>query len=68
MPEIRTDIKKTLQEVNRTLAELCRATDINYKRLSGGVNGYWNFRPKEEFKIKQILATWMDDKQEVCGY
>lgn len=65
MPEIRTDIKQSLKEIGRTLADLCRSSGIHYKRLSGAVNGYWNLKYDEEIKIKSIIAEWLDDKQEV---
>ena len=58
MPDIRDDIKGSLHELGHSMADLCREAGINYKRLSGIVNGYWYARPEEDRKIRKTLEGW----------
>lgn len=58
MPEIRSDIKETLRQAGRTLADLCRETGIEYKRLSGIVNGYWHASLSDDRAIADALARF----------
>lgn len=76
MPEVRTDIKQSLKDVGKTIADLCRESDINYKRLSGLINGYWCFRSNESHCIELILEDWANEKSgtpkiqsdQICDY
>jgi lambda repressor-like predicted transcriptional regulator len=58
MGQIRADIKQACAECGHSMADLSRATDISYPRMSGWVNGYWSITPQEERKIKDTLAEW----------
>lgn len=62
MPDIRNDIKTSLRNVGHSMADLCRETGINYKRLSGIVNGYWYARPEEERSIHEAISAWTEDR------
>ena len=58
MPAIRTDIKSDLKMCRHTMADLCRETGIQYRRLAGAVMGYWFLRPEEEKQIRETLQAW----------
>ena len=68
MTKVRNDITKTLYEVQRTKMDLHKKTGISLKRLKSGINGSLVFRRAEETKIRQALALWIDEKEEVFGY
>lgn len=55
MPEPRYELKKTLDNNGKTLADLCRATNIPYPRLSGAVNGYWKLNKADEKEIQKYI-------------
>lgn len=65
MPELRDDIKIYLIELQKTTADLCRDSGIDYKRLSGGINGYWHFRADENGKILETIERWENEKNTV---
>ena len=58
MPSIRSDIKGDLKMCRRSMADLCRETGIQYRRLAGAVMGYWYLRPEEERQIREALQAW----------
>lgn len=64
MPAIQTALKKKLRESNHCIADLARACDIDYRRLAGFMNGYWNLNSSEERKIQTIVEKWFSGVSE----
>ena len=56
-------IKQRVSDCDKTVADLCRATGINYKRLSGAVNGYWNLKPNLLRKIADVVDCWENENK-----
>lgn len=61
MPMKRDDITKQCEDVGKTGADLSREVDMDYRRLSGILLGYWHARPEEERKIQSVLRQWRND-------
>ena len=58
MPAIRNDIKRKLKDCGRSIVDLSRECEIEYRRLTGNLNGYWHIREEEEQRIRLTLAKW----------
>lgn len=63
MTGIKLDLKQELRECGRTIADLSRSTMIEYRRLSGYMNGYFSIRPDEETEIYRQIEDWKIGKK-----
>ena len=63
MPNIRYDQKKNLKSCSKTAADLSRTTGIEYRRLSGALNGYWYLRPEEDLLIRKTIEEWLKENK-----
>ena len=64
MPDIRDDIKLSVRLCGKSIASVSRATGIEYRRLSGFVNGYWYISPEEEANIRRVIEQWKNELRE----
>ena len=58
MPQVRNEDLSQLIQMKKYVADLCRETNIEYKRLSGILHGYWNARPEEDRAIRKAFSNW----------
>jgi hypothetical protein len=61
MPAMQTALKEKLKKSKRTAADLARTANIDYRRLAGFMNGYWNLNSSEERKIQIITDEWLSE-------
>lgn len=61
MAVVRDDIKQGCADTGHSIADLSRAANIPYQRLSGALNGYWSLGFKEETLVRQILIQWREE-------
>ena len=63
MQDYREDLGNELKRLNRSKAELSRATGIAYKRLSGFFCRYWFLSLTEERQVRSIISHWREEKE-----
>jgi hypothetical protein len=58
LPKERIDIREKLKAAKKSIADLCRETKIDYRRLSGIINGYWVGKPEQEKRIQDAIKSF----------
>jgi hypothetical protein len=59
----RDDLKQRIHDTGHSVADLCRALDQPYNRISGGLLGYWHLPVDTERAIDATLAGWERERQ-----
>lgn len=55
-------LKKKFKALKRSQADIARETLINYSRLTGFFNGYWDLNEAELMQVRKALTMWEDEK------
>lgn len=63
MPAVQAKLKADLKVSKHSLADVCRETGIDYRRLAGYMNGYWYLNISEEQKVHNIIDQWLKENE-----